>query len=81
MLNLFSSKITLNPESHEFPIELIELCNRPGSKCTSLPLADIFINASVHAVFDCRLLSYANERFFLFIVVFFSCFPALLFII
>ena len=39
-----------------------EMCERPGSKCASIHLAGICVNASVNAVFDGSLLPHADEK-------------------
>ena len=52
MITVCSSKIYLHHASHNFPIEMRELCESPGSKFASLPLSDNWVSASVHSMFD-----------------------------
>ena len=61
MLTLCLSNITLYPASHNFPISMRELCDRPGSKFPSLPLAGNLGNDNVHYMFDGILLLHADE--------------------
>ena len=60
MLTVCSSKIYLHPSSHNFPIDMRELCERSGSKFASLPSDVNWANAIVQAVFDGRLLPHAD---------------------
>ena len=61
MLTGCSSNISLHPASRNFPIEMIELYERPGIKCASLTSDVNWVNTNVHAVFDVSLLSHADE--------------------
>ena len=48
--------------SHNFTIDMRDLCERPGIKCDSLTLAGNWVNASVHTVFDGILLPHDDEK-------------------
>ena len=48
--------IAWHPTSHNFPIEMIDIYERPGSECASIPLYGNCGNDSAHAVFDGILL-------------------------
>ena len=61
MLSVYSSNIDLYPALHNFPIDMRELCERPGSKGASLLLAGNLGNVSVHAFFNDILLPHADE--------------------
>ena len=51
ILTVFSLNINLHPASHIFTIDMRGLCERPGSKCFSLPLAKSWGNARVKEFF------------------------------
>ena len=55
-LTAYSTMIAWHPTSHNFPIEVIDIYERPGSKCASIPLYVNCGNDSAHAVFDSFLL-------------------------
>ena len=61
ILTVCSSKIALHPASCNFPIDTTEMCERPVSKCDSLPSAVKWVNGSVHTVFDGILFPYDEE--------------------
>ena len=61
VLTLCSSNIYLHTASHNFPIDIIEVCESPGIKCASLPLSGNWVNYSVYDVFYGRLLPHSNE--------------------
>ena len=52
----------LKPASHNFTIEMRDMCERPGNKCASIPLSDSWGNDSVHTVFDGSLLPHAEKN-------------------
>ena len=47
---------------HNFPIEIKDLCEWPGSKLASLILAGNWGHASLHAVFDGIVLPHDDEN-------------------
>ena len=56
-------KTASNPASHIFPIEIREMCDNPGRKCTSLPSAVNCGIASVHTVVDGSWLPHVDETY------------------
>ena len=62
MLTVYSSNIVLYPISHNFPIDIRALCDRPGIKCASFPLYGKLGNAIVRTMFDGSLLMHADEN-------------------
>ena len=50
---------------HKFPIEIREMCERPGSKYASLTLAGNCGNYSVHFMFDSSLSPHADQKYFM----------------
>ena len=61
MLTVYSSNIALHPALHNFPTYMRDMCERLFSICVSLSLSGNWLNASMHAVFDGRLLLHADE--------------------
>ena len=61
MLTDCSSNIDLHTASHNFPIEMIDLCERPGSKLFSLTLSSNLGNDSVKYVIDDSLYPHDDE--------------------
>ena len=63
MLTVCSSNNALHNASHNFPIEIIELCERPMITFAYIASAVNWVNASGHTVFDGRFLPHADENF------------------
>ena len=61
MLTVCSSNIDLNPASHNYSIDMKELCERPVSQYASITLAYKSGNASVHVVFDGIFFPHSNK--------------------
>ena len=57
MLIVCLSNIALYPALYNFPIDMREMCERPGIQCASLSLSVNWGKDSVHAVFYGSFLS------------------------